>query len=114
MNKVETNGFSAYFHSSLRNVRLFTSLAFGSLAYSRIYRSNNPFYEGMLILVSLVFLAISVFLNYLLYLDSKSFILKNKQDNQANQSLRITQATFGIQMILLLIGTIILFRSVSF
>lgn len=111
MNTVESNEFSTYFQTSLRNVRLFTSLAYGSLAYSRLYRNDNPFYEGMLLLVSLAFLAISVFLNYLLYLDSKSFVLKNKQDNDSNQSLRITQATFGIQLILLFIGIIILVRN---
>ena len=43
--------FNMYIHSTFRNVGLFTSLAYGSLAYSRIYRGHNAimiFYLSLL------------------------------------------------------------------
>jgi predicted membrane-bound mannosyltransferase len=114
MNQVGSHEFSMYFHTTLRNIGLYTSLAYGSLAYSRIYRNDTPLYDVMLILISLAFLAISFIMNYYLYLDTNAFILKNKKGHDFIQLLRITQAIFGIHIILVLLGTIILVRSLSY
>jgi hypothetical protein len=114
MNQVGSHEFPMYFHTTLRNIGLYTSLAYGSLAYSRMYHNNTPLYDIMLILISLSFLAIAFIMNYYLYLDTNAFILKNKKGHDFIQLLRITQAIFGIHIILVLLGTIILFRSVSF
>ena len=48
-----------YFHTTLRNMGLYTSLSFGALGYSRFYRGKSPTYNIYLIIVSLVFTFIS-------------------------------------------------------
>lgn len=52
-----------YYHSTLRNVGLFTSVSFGALAYSRYYRGKSKVYAGGLVAISIAFLAISFFIN---------------------------------------------------
>lgn len=113
MNQNNLHQFSMYFHTTIRNIGLYTSLSYATLAYSRVYRNNNPFYDIMLILISLIFLAIAFIINYFLYNDIQSFILKNKQGDEAVKLLRISQAIFGIHIILVLLGVITLFRSLS-
>jgi hypothetical protein len=67
MNQNNLHQFSMYFHTTIRNIGLYTSLSYATLAYSRVYRNNNPFYDIMLILISLIFLAIAFIINYFLY-----------------------------------------------
>jgi hypothetical protein len=50
-----------YFHTSIRNMGLYTSLSFGALGYSRFYRGKNPTYNIYLIAVSLAFTFISIY-----------------------------------------------------
>lgn len=113
MNQDDSHKFSMYFHTTLRNIGLYTSLAYGSLAYSRIYRNVTPQYDILLIIISLAFLAISFILNYFLYLDINAHIHQNKQGHEFIQLLRISQTIFGIHTILFILGIMTLFRSLS-
>ena len=113
MDQNNLHNFSMYYHTTIRNIGLYTSLSYATLAYSRVYRNNNPFYDIMLILISLMFLAIAFIMNYFLYYDVQSFILKNKQGHEFVKWIRISQAIFGIHIILVLLGVITLFRSLS-
>lgn len=54
-----------YFHTSLRNVGLFTTLSFGALGYSRYYRDKIQFYNLILILYCSCFAFHCVFIELL-------------------------------------------------
>lgn len=98
-----------YFHTTLRNVGLFTTLSYASLAYSRAYRGMNPMYDILLILVSISFLIIAAIINYSLYKDVQLKI----QNNNKSELLNILYVIFGIHSILLILGIITALRSIS-
>lgn len=67
-----------YFHTTLRNMGLYTSLSFGALGYSRFYRGKSPTYNIYLIIVSLVFTFISIYTGVCLIKDINTFNKKIK------------------------------------
>ena len=67
-----------YFHTSVRNMGLYTSLSFGALGYSRFYRGKNPIYNIYLILVSLAFTFISIYTGICAIKDLETFNKKVK------------------------------------
>jgi hypothetical protein len=109
MDNEDRRKFKMYIHSTLRNVGLFTSLAYGSLAYSRIYRGHNVIYDILLILISMIFIAISFTINLHLYTDIVEFNKKN--DKQMWRWEPISMAVMGIHTILLLLSLFTLYRS---
>lgn len=70
-----------YFHTSVRNMGLYTSLSFGALGYSRFYRGKSPTYNIYLIIVSLVFTFISIYTGVCLIKDINNFNEKIKSSN---------------------------------
>ena len=112
MDSVSSHQFHMYFHSTIRNIGVYTTLAYGSLAYSRAYRVQNSIYDVVLIFISIAFIAIAFFINYMLHQDIQEFILKNK-DTDAQQLSRISQAIFGIHTILVLLGLFTFLRSIN-
>lgn len=113
MSQNDLHKFSMYFHTTLRNIGLYTTLSYGSLAYSRVYRGSAPIYDTMLIAVSIAFLLISFILNYFLYQDIVAFIKKQDLGDELNGNLRISQAIFGIHGILFMLGLFTLLRSLA-
>lgn len=113
MNQTDLHKFAMYFHSTLRNVGVYTTLSYGSLAYSRVYRGNTPIYDTMLITVSIAFLLIAFLLNYFLYQDIVAFIKKQELGGELDGYLRISQAIFGIHGILFMLGLFTLLRSLA-
>jgi hypothetical protein len=113
MSQTDLHKFSMYFHTTLRNIGLYTTLSYGSLAYSRVYRVNTPIYDTLLISVSIAFLLISFILNYFLYQDIVAFIKKQDLGDELNGNLRISQAIFGIHGILFMLGLFTLLRSLA-
>ena len=105
--------FYMYFHSTLRNVGLYTTLSYGSLAYSRVYRGSAPIYDTLLITISIAFLSIAFIINYFLYQDIVTFIKKQELEDEVNGYLRISQAIFGIHGILFMLGLFTLLRSLA-
>jgi hypothetical protein len=102
-----------YYQTTLRNIALYTSVSFAALAYSRVYRSKNNFYNVSLIFVSILFLSISILLNYYLYLFGKSYTNKRIHENNDidfNKYVKLNQIIFIIHGILLLLGIITLFK----
>lgn len=98
-----------YFHTTIRNVGLFTTLSYASLAYSRVYRGIDSMYDIMLILISIAFLIIAAIINYSLYKDVQLKI----QNNNKSELLNILYVVFGVHIILLMLGTITALRSMS-
>ena len=55
-----TLSFLNYYHTSLRNMGLYTSLAFAALAYSRYHRDKLFLINITLLLVSIIFTTLSI------------------------------------------------------
>ena len=58
-----------YYHTSLRNVGLFTSVAVAMSAYSSRIRNNNELKSFIVYLAHFLFLALAIYINYLLIND---------------------------------------------
>jgi len=114
MSQTDLHKFSMYFHTTLRNIGLYTTLSYGSLAYSRVYRGTTPIYDIMLIVVSVSFLSIAFLLNYFLYQDMKAFVMSHKEGEELDRWIPISQAIFGIHTVLFLLGGLTFFRSVNY
>lgn len=109
MENSSTVNWLLYFHTTLRNVGLFTTLSYASLAYSRAYRGTNPMYDIMLILISIAFIIIAAIINYSLYKDVQLKI----QNNNKLELLNILYVIFGIHSVLLILGLITALRSMA-
>mgnify|MGYP007047342692 CR=1 FL=1 len=62
----------AYYHTSIRNIGLYTSLAFASLVYSRFHRGRTFFINIGLILSSLILTILSTIIGQYLIEDIKT------------------------------------------
>ena len=60
-----------YYHTSIRNIGLYTSLAFAALVYSRFHRGKSLLLNIGLIVTSLIFTIISIVIGYYLLSDLK-------------------------------------------
>lgn len=104
-----------FYHTTLRNVGLYTSISFGALGYSRYYRGKSQTYNIGLIIIGLVFNLIAFTINYYLLNDMKSFLHVYKEDQDASLLLDkwmlIPNVVFGIQIILFLFGAYTLFNN---
>jgi len=106
--------FLMYFHSTLRNVGMYTTLSYASLAYSRYYRGKTYNYDIFLILISIAFLIIAATINYLLYSDFNAYIEKNKLHNQSIVKwINIIYVIFGIHSILAVLGVLTALRTIT-
>ena len=82
-----------YFHTTFRNVGLFTTLSFGALGYSRYYRDRIQIYNLSLILIGLTLLLVSFLLNFYLYNDMVKF-LKENEDKEIERILVLNKIVF--------------------
>jgi hypothetical protein len=100
-----------YYHSTLRNVGLFTTVSFGSLAYSRYYRGKSKLYAGGLVAISIAFLAISFFINHALNGVIQRY---NKQEKNYHISslIFISSAIYYVQLVLFALSTWTLYRMI--
>jgi len=58
-----------YYHTSLRNVGLFTSIAVAMSAYSSRIRDKNELKSFVVYILNVLFLALAIYINYLLIND---------------------------------------------
>tara|TARA_Y100001978_G_C23653715_1_gene414855 strand:+ start:265 stop:549 length:285 start_codon:yes stop_codon:yes gene_type:complete len=88
------------FHTNLRNVGLFITLAFGTMTYSKNFK--NKLYKKYLVLVSLVFLTISSLLT--------SHLIEFQNKEQDKKLSIIPKIILFLIVILFLFGIILLIR----
>ena len=74
-----------WFHTSLRNVGLFTSISFGALAYSRVYREKRAFYNLFLILASITFMMVSLMINWYLIQNYETYQKKIQSSSSSSE-----------------------------
>ena len=88
------------FHTNLRNVGLFITLAFGTMTYSKNFK--NKLYKKYLVLVSLVFLTISSLLT--------SHLIEFQNKEQDKKLSIIPKIILFLIVILFLFGIVLLIR----
>ena len=88
------------FHTNLRNIGLFITLAFGTMTYSKNFK--NKLYKKYLVLVSLVFLTISSLLT--------SHLIEFQNKEQDKKLSIIPKIILFLIVILFLFGIILLIR----
>ena len=62
-----------YYHTTIRNMALYASVAFAALVYSRFHRGKNFIINIVLILASISFTLLSITIGYFLNQDLKEF-----------------------------------------
>ena len=88
------------FHTNLRNIGLFITLAFGTMTYSKNFK--NKLYKKYLVLVSLVFLTISSLLT--------SHLIEFQNKEQDKKLSIIPKIILFLIVILFLFGILLLIR----
>ena len=88
------------FHTNLRNIGLFITLAFGTMTYSKNFK--NKLYKKYLVLVSLVFLTISSLLT--------SHLIEFQNKEQDKKLSIIPKIILFLIVILFLFGIVLLIR----
>lgn len=101
-----------YFQTALRNVGLYTSISFASLGYSRYYRDKNSIYNLYLILVSLVFLLVSLFVCHNLLKDMKHF-QKDVKSEQIKKWLVLPEYILYFNIGVFLLGMYTFYREIK-
>ena len=106
-----------YYHTSLRNIGLFTSVSLGMLAYSRFYRGKSKLYNIAFILISLLFLSLVLYLTVLFVETLQLFKSKTTKDSseeiQLRKLIQIPQALIVLNSVVFLFGTYSLYREIS-
>ena len=109
--------FLTYFQSTLRNIGVYTSLSFAALGYSRFYRSvskNNAdiFFNIYFIIVSLVFMAASIYISYTL-LNDAALSHKITSVDYIQQWLILPQVLFYFNVGAFILGLYTLYRETT-
>jgi hypothetical protein len=107
-----TKEIMMYYHTSFRNVGLFTTLSLGALGYSRYYRGKIQYYNIVLILISFILLSISILFNLHLYTDIQGYVNEN-QDKDVERFLTINHIMFGVHTVLAVLCIFTLFRNTT-
>ncbi len=102
--KLNEKDFLMYFHTSIRNLGLYISVALAILAVSRAYRGKNRLYNVSFILITLMFLCISGYKNYLLINN-----LSKMSDNIGSNDLLINEHIIVPKMVFALIFVVTIF-----
>ena len=101
-----------FYHTTLRNVGLYTSVAFGTLGYSRVYRKNSYYYTNTLIIISLIFTFIAFSINYILLNELYDFS-NNSDDNvtRIEKWIMIPEIILFVEVILMALAMITLYHN---
>ena len=98
-----------YFHTSVRNMALFTMASFSAMGYSQYHRSKHAIYNIYLILVSLFFMMGSIYIGYYLIEDINTFQTDNTRDIMKKWII-LSKGTIIMNTGTLLLGLYTLYR----
>lgn len=99
------------YHTSIRNIALYTSVSFAALAYAREYKGNYM-YAITLTLISICFTVFAGLISTMVITN----LNKYKTDfggNQFNKHIIIPYVTLGMSIVLLTLGTFTLIRRMT-
>jgi len=105
-----------YYHTSLRNIGLYTSLSLATLAASRFHRDKSFMLNISLIVVSIVFNLISATIGFYMLSDIKH--MRKNQEEQGKKSIinkwtLLPHVTIVINSCIILTSLYVLYRKVN-
>lgn len=109
MNETE---IAMYYHTTIRNVALFLSITVAIIEYARYYKIIRPSYYILLLIFGIMFLVVSIGINYFLIENISSFLEKNPK-SYIKRWKYFNYILLLIQALLLLMTFWILFSSAS-
>ena len=101
-----------YYHSSLRNVGLFTSISLALLGYSRFYRGKIKVYNVSFIIISLLILVCALFMCFNIIQDLKHMSKSVDNTKYLQRWLLIPQIIFVLEILIILFGASTLYREI--
>lgn len=103
-----------YYHTTFRNIGLYTSVSVGMLGYSRFYRGKNKAYNLAFIIISLMFLTFSLLVTKHLITMVKEMNTKVEDPIGLNidHLSRIPQYVFVTNSAVFIFGLYTLFREI--
>ena len=90
-----------FYHTSTRNVGLFTSISLAILSYSRFYRGKSKLYSSGLAFISMIFVLVSFLINFKMY----NILIKYgelEEYKEINNWIIVNKIMFCIQTILII------------
>ena len=100
-----------YYQTTLRNTGLFTTVSFAALGYSRFYRGKDKLFNVALILASIVFMVLTVYLAKYMVEDITVWQKELKSDH-IEKYLLLPRAVYVVNVGLLTLALYTLFREV--
>ena len=101
-----------YYQTTLRNTGLFTTVSFAALGYSRFYRGKDILFNVALILASIVFMVLTLYLaKYMV--DDITVWQKELKSDHIEKYLLLPRAVYVVNVGLLTLALYTLFREVS-
>ena len=112
MSNISINPYQiqALYHTNIRNVALFTSVSLGLLGYSRYYRAKkSQIYNISFIIISLLFLSMSILLCFYLLRDHNKYInILKKSKKYTKKEILLLEKWYIIPKIALVVNSIII------
>jgi hypothetical protein len=100
-----------YYQTTLRNTGLFTTVSFAALGYSRVYRGKDKLFNVALILASIVFMVLTVYLAKYMVEDITVW-QKELKSEHIEKYLLLPRAVYVVNVGLLTLALYTLFREV--
>ena len=105
----------SFYHDVLNNVGAYTSVSFATLGYSRFHRNKNKVLNISLIIASLAFLTISIFITKYLIDDFQRFqqFHLNRESPELNKWLFIPKIILYFNSAIFILGLYTLYGEIK-
>lgn len=101
-----------FYHTTLRNVGLFTSISLALLGYSRFYRGKNKIYNISFIILSLLILLCAMMINFYLVKDLERMRTSIKDPKYLDKWMLIPKAILTADILIAAFGGYTLYREI--
>lgn len=101
-----------FYHTSLRNAGLYTSISLALLGYSRYYRGKNKIYDVAFIVLSLAILLCAITICIYLISDVED-MSKELETKYLDKWLTLPKSILLIDSLVGIFGTITLFKEIA-
>lgn len=104
-----------YYHTSLRNIGLYTSISLALLAYSRVYRDKNNFYNLIILFAAIIINIVALLINLYLTRDIKDYLRKMKKtdEKEFQQWLNLLKIILFVNISLLFLSSFTGFKEIK-
>lgn len=104
-----------YYHTSLRNIGLYTSISLALLGYSRVYRDKNNLYNLIILFAAIIINLVALLINLYLTRDLKSYLrkMKKRDETEFQQWLNLLKIILCVNISLLFLSSFTGFKELK-